>query len=317
MADVKWIKFMVGSFDGSSFKKIKKATLKDGSSYRDKLTAIWFELLDLAAKKNLQGQLCNVEDLEIPFTAEAQFEDIAIMIDRQPEEVECCITWFVKNKMITIVDDLYVLSNWEKYQAEDKLAQIREQNRQRQKALYDRKKAAKLLANETTSRENNVSVTLPNALDIDIEEEIDKEVDIDNNINNINNINKSVSDETSTKILAIFSTWNQCKSTIKHKEVTDVREKAIKKALKSYKVEAIVEAIKHYDIILGSRWYFKYKWSLEDFLTQKNAMPTFMDEGSNWCSFNEDLKKNPYLISQPEVPKREVPQVLKDFVAKL
>ena len=122
---------MVGAFDGSSFKKIKKATLKDGTSYRDKLTAVWFELLDLAAKKNLQGQLCDVEDLEIPFTSEAQFEDIAIMIDRSPEEVECCIAWFVKNKMISIVDDLYMLSNWEKYQAEDKLTQIREQTRLR------------------------------------------------------------------------------------------------------------------------------------------------------------------------------------------
>lgn len=314
MAEVKWIKLMVGAFDGSSFKKIKKATLKDGSSYRDKLTAVWFELLDLAGKKNLQGQLCNVDDLEIPFTSEAQFEDIAIMLDRNPEEIECCILWFVKNKMITIVDDIYTLSNWEKYQAEDKLAQIREQNRQRQKALYERKKAAKLLAIDTTSRENDVSITLPNALDIDIEEEIDIEVDIDKNVNNTN---MSVSDETNTKILAIFSTWNQCQSTIKHKEVNEVREKAIRKALKNYKVEVIIEAIKHYDIILSSKWYFKYKWSLEDFLNQKNAMPTFMDEGSNWYSFNEDLKKNPYLIPQPETQKKEIPQAVKDFMSKI
>lgn len=306
MAEVKWIKLMVGAFDGSSFKKIKKATLKDGSSYRDKLTAVWFELLDLAGKKNLQGQLCNVDDLEIPFTSEAQFEDIAIMLDRNPEEIECCITWFVKNKMITIVDDIYTLSNWEKYQAEDKLTQIREQTRLRV-ANY---RAQKKLRNVTCNGE----VTLRNALDIDIEEDIDKELDIDKNINNTN---MSVSDETNTKILAVFSTWNQCQSVIKHKEVTEVREKAIRKALKNYKVELIVEAIKHYDIVLSSKWYFKYKWSLEDFLNQKNAMPTFMDEGSNWYSFNEDLKKNPYLIPQPETQKKETPQALKDFISKI
>ena len=308
MADVKWIKLMVGMFDGASFKKIKKATLADGQSYRDKLTAVWFELLDLAAKKNLNGQLCNVEDLEIPFTSESQFEDIAIMIDRQPEEVSCCIGWFIKNKMIVIVDDIYSLANWEKYQEEDKLAQIREQNRIRQKVYYDKHKSKKI--------DNNVSLTLgmtlSNALDIDIEE--DKELDLDNiKIND----NMSVSGETNVKIIAIFSAWNECKSVIKHKEVTDVREKAIKKALKTYKVEEIIDSIKHYDIILSSRWYFKYKWSLEDFLNQKNAMPTFMEEGSNWYSFNEDLKKNPYLISKPEVPKKETPQCVKDFIDKI
>lgn len=309
MAEVKWIKLMVGAFDGSSFKKIKKATLKDGSSYRDKLTAVWFELLDLAGKKNLQGQLCNVDDLEIPFTSEAQFEDIAIMLDRNPEEIECCILWFVKNKMITIVDDIYTLSNWEKYQAEDKLAQIREYNRIKQQESRARKKANLLSVNDMSMTSQECQ-----ALDIDIEEEIDIEVDIDKNINNTN---MSVSDETNTKILAIFSTWNQCQSTIKHKEVNEVREKAIRKALKNYKVEVIIEAIKHYDIILSSKWYFKYKWSLEDFLNQKNAMPTFMDEGSNWYSFNEDLKKNPYLIPQPETQKKEIPQALKDFMSKI
>ena len=169
MADVKWIKLMVGMFDGASFKKIKKATLADGQSYRDKLTAVWFELLDLAAKKNLNGQLCNVEDLEIPFTSESQFEDIAIMIDRQPEEVSCCIGWFIKNKMIVIVDDIYSLANWEKYQEEDKLAQIREQNRIRK---------ANQRARLTMSRDCHVTQRDCHALDIDIEEDRDKNKNI-------------------------------------------------------------------------------------------------------------------------------------------
>ena len=172
MADVKWIKLMVGMFDGASFKKIKKATLADGQSYRDKLTAVWFELLDLAAKKNLNGQLCNVEDLEIPFTSESQFEDIAIMIDRQPEEVSCCIGWFIKNKMIVIVDDIYSLANWEKYQEEDKLAQIREQNRIRK---------ANQRARLTMSRDCHVTQRDCHALDIDIEEDIDKNKNIKEN----------------------------------------------------------------------------------------------------------------------------------------
>ena len=303
MAEVKWIKLMVGAFDGSSFKKIKKATLKDGTSYRDKLTAVWFELLDLAAKKNLQGQLCDVEDLEIPFTSEAQFEDIAIMIDRSPEEVECCIAWFVKNKMISIVDDLYMLSNWEKYQAEDKLAQIREQNRVRQKALYDRKKAAKLIGCDNTSRESNVSVTLPNALDIDKEIDIeeDKELEEENNNNNI---------------MSVFVCWNAQKSTIKHREINDARDKAIKKALKKYSLDDITQAIMNYDLVVRSKYYFNFKWSLEDFLNRSNGISTFTNEGSNWCSFQAELQKNPYILPEEDQPKREkqeAPGFVKNF----
>ena len=45
--NVQWIRLKVGMFDGNSFKKIKRAKI-GGVSYRDKLTAVWFELLDLA-----------------------------------------------------------------------------------------------------------------------------------------------------------------------------------------------------------------------------------------------------------------------------
>ena len=58
MADVKWIKMMVGMFDGMSFKKIKRAKI-GGESFRDKLTAVWFELMDLAGKCNNDGALVN------------------------------------------------------------------------------------------------------------------------------------------------------------------------------------------------------------------------------------------------------------------
>ena len=45
MDNVQWIKLKVGMFDGESFKKIKKAKI-GGESFRDKLTAVWFELMD-------------------------------------------------------------------------------------------------------------------------------------------------------------------------------------------------------------------------------------------------------------------------------
>ena len=148
MADnVKWIKIMVGLFDGTSFKRIKKAKI-GGESFRDKLTAVWFELLDLGAKCNNGGFLYSDE---IPYGSE---EDIAIMIDREVDEIKLCLEFYKQNGMIEIIDDLYCLSNWSKYQNVDELEKIREQNRIRQKRWYDKQKQIPNVSNTLVPNEN-------------------------------------------------------------------------------------------------------------------------------------------------------------------
>lgn len=164
MAEVKWIKLNVGMFDGNSFKRIKKAKI-GGESFRDKLTAVWFELMDFAGKCNAGGQL--IESPEIPFS---NIEDIAVLIDREPEELNLCMQYYISNNMISVIDDIYMLTNWSKYQNEDGLEKIREQNRIRQQRWYEKQKA---LPNVIP----NVSITQPNATDIDIE--IEKEIEIE------------------------------------------------------------------------------------------------------------------------------------------
>ena len=134
MTDVKWVKLKVGMFDGESFKKIKRAKI-GGQNFRDKLTAVWFELLDFAGKCNHAGAFINSR--EIAFTST---DEIAIMIDREPEELDLCMQFFVNEGMVEIIDSIYQLSNWTQYQNEDKLALIREQNRIRQ-ANYRARKA--------------------------------------------------------------------------------------------------------------------------------------------------------------------------------
>ena len=123
MDNVQWIKLKVGMFDGESFKKIKKAKI-GGESFRDKLTAVWFELMDFAGKCNHSGFLINSR--EIPFQS---ISDIAVMIDRTTEELDLCMKFFINEGMVEIIDDIYLLSNWMMYQNEDKLAKIREQKR--------------------------------------------------------------------------------------------------------------------------------------------------------------------------------------------
>lgn len=144
MADnVQWLKLKVGMFDGNSFKKIKRAKI-GGVSYRDKLTAIWFELLDLAGKSNANGYL--IDNNEIPYHT---FEDIAIMLDREEKEIELCMQFFIAEKMVEIVDDIYCLTNFTKYQNEDGLNKIREQKRIAQAKWRERKKLGLIGYEET------------------------------------------------------------------------------------------------------------------------------------------------------------------------
>jgi predicted phage replisome organizer len=163
MAEVQWIKLMVGMFDGNSFKKIKRARI-GGVPFRDKLTSVWFELLDLAGKSNASGYL--IDNNEIPYRS---FEDIATMLDREEKEIELCMQFFINERMVEIIDDIYCLSNFTRFQNQEGLEKIREQTRKRVAKHRERK----LLAQGNA--ECNVTVTLRNDIEKEEEEEKDKE----------------------------------------------------------------------------------------------------------------------------------------------
>lgn len=182
--DVKWIKMRVGMFDGMSFKKIKRAKI-GGESFRDKLTAVWFELMDFAGKCNHDGAF--ISPSEIPFT---DLADIATMIDRDEEELELCMSFFIREGMVSVIDDVYSLSNWAEYQNKDSLDKIREQNRLR---VARHREKQKLLASNVIG---NVTVTQSNAIDIDKEKEKEKR---NKNIEDINNIAESDDSEPPAK----------------------------------------------------------------------------------------------------------------------
>lgn len=172
MADeVQWIKLKVGMFDGASFKRIKRAKI-GGESFRDKLTAVWFELMDFAGKCNQGGQLG-----EIPFST---IEDIATMIDREKDELELCMQFYVREGMVEIIDDIYSLSNWAYYQNEEKLSKLREQKRLRQQRWRENKalNAGNSPDVDTFASTQASTDRLPSI--IEIEKDLEKEKDINN-----------------------------------------------------------------------------------------------------------------------------------------
>ena len=254
MADnVQWIKLKVGMFDGNSFKKIKRAMI-GGVSYRDKLTSVWFELMDLAGKSNANGYL--IDNNEIPYHT---FEDIAIMIDRETEEVELCMQFFIKERMVEIIDNIYCLSNFEKYQCVEWLEKIREQKRIAQAKWRERKSQGL----------------------IGVKPNVESTVDSTKHLPSIS-ISSSISN--------IFDYWNS-KDIIKHKTIGEKISKAITKALKTYKEEDIIKYIDRYNtVIKDNTYFFDYKWTLEDFLNRKDGIASFTDEGSKWVSYNNQKR---------------------------
>ena len=96
----------------------------------------------------------------------------------------------------------------------------------------------------------------------------------------------------------IFDFWNENKIIV-HKEINPDAKKAINKALKSYSVDEIKLGISHYAEMLKDDTYklCDYKWNLEKFLSQGNALPEFLDDGEKWINYrNHKTRGDPKLF---------------------
>ena len=153
--EVKWIKIATDMFNNRKIKQIRK--MPDG----DALIVVWMQLLCLAGTVNNCGLVYFAKD--IPFTDEM----LAVEFDRPISTIRLALATFEKFGMIEVVNDVLLVSNWEKHQSAEKLEKIRENSRIRQQRYRENQK---LLA------ENNVSVTLPVTLGNAIDKDKDKDI---------------------------------------------------------------------------------------------------------------------------------------------
>ena len=123
MADIKWIKIATDMFNNRKIKQIRK--MPDG----DAIIVIWLQLLCLSGTVNDNGLVYFAKD--IPFTDEM----LSVEFDRPINTIRLALSAFEKFGMIEIVDDVLLVSNWEKYQSAEKLEKIKEQNRLRQQKI--------------------------------------------------------------------------------------------------------------------------------------------------------------------------------------
>lgn len=161
MGEVKWIKLATQVFDNRKIKQIER--MPDG----DSIIVVWFKLLCLAGTANRNGMIFLTE--EIPYTEEMLITEFNM--EQRASTLRLALRTFEQFGMIEIIDNIFYISSWEKYQNVEGLEKIREQTRKR---VAKHRSNQKLLECNVTC---NDDVTDGNATDIEIDK--DKEIDKD------------------------------------------------------------------------------------------------------------------------------------------
>ena len=159
MADVKWIKIAVDMFDNRKIKQI--GSMPEG----DSLLLMWVQLLCLAGNVNDGGFIYLTK--EIPYTDEM----LATQFNKPISTVRLALKTFEQFGMIEIINNMIFLSSWEKYQSTDRLATIREKDRERKR----RKREVEKLLSQNSTEIPRTSMDVPR-IDIDIDKDKNKSI---------------------------------------------------------------------------------------------------------------------------------------------
>ena len=235
MADVKWIKLATNIFDNRKIRQIE--TLPDGNA----VIVLWLKLLCLAGSINDSGAIYFTK--EIPYTEQM----MAAQFNMPLSTVQLALRTFEQFGMIEVEDNILFVANWEKHQNVEGMERIREQNRLRQKRWYDNKKAL-----QEPNEKPNVSLTQPNATDIDKDKEEDKE-----------------RDKIDYKgVVALYNSI--CVSFPSVKTISVARQKVIKARFKLYSMDdfkLLFEKAEASDFLKGRNsndWSATFDWLIKD-----------------------------------------------------
>lgn len=247
MADVKWIKITTDMFDNRKIKHLRR--LPDGNN----IVLIWVMLLTMAGRCNSGGMIFLTEN--IPYTPKM----LADELDFEENTVQLALGALEQLNMIVTNNGMFAIAGWEEHQNIDGLEKIREQNRVRQKKFYDKKK-------ELPNVRTNVSVTQPNA----IEEDIDKEIEEDKEGEGYSEPEPAASAPlpSAQDIIDLYNSI--CTSYPAVRSKSDARVKAIKARLRIYGIEdfkrlfEIAEGSAFLKGANGRNWSANFDWLIKD-----------------------------------------------------
>lgn len=278
MNGLKWIKICSDIFDD------EKILMIESLPNADNIIVIWFKLLCLAGKSNNSGVFLMND--KIAYSDEM----LAAIFRRDVKIVRMALKTFQDFEMIEIINDTVTIPNWSKYQTLDAYEKKKERDRIYQQ---NRRKKQKLLAEKSKKSSDK---SLDPSVDVaTLEEDIDKERDIDIDIN--------------TKVF--IEKWNSL-GLNKLINIKNKRLKSLKARVKEYGIEKVMEAIDNInqsDFLRGKNdrgWQIDFDWLmkpnnfikvLENKYKSNEPVIQSKNDGSNFNNFEprqydyEDLEK--------------------------
>lgn len=217
---MKWIKLATNIFDQGKIKLIMRMPAGDT------IIAIWFQILTHCGKECQDGIL-RISS-EVPYTADM----LAMIFGREPATMKLALETFQQLKMIELIDGVYCLPNWNKYQSPDKYEMNRAKDRKRlQEWRKKQKEKAEYPQIEASSVNETFHETFPkrNETGTEIEEEIDKDKDKD--------IYSSSCSSTSSK---------QRKVKDGHRAVSDFYTKNVRPTPSEYELNCLLDLADEY-----------------------------------------------------------------------
>lgn len=163
---MKWIKLATNIFDQGKIKLIMKMPAGDT------IIAIWLQILTHCGKECQDGIL-RISS-EVPYTADM----LAMIFGREPATMKLALETFQQLKMIEVIDGVYCLPNWNKYQSPDKYEINRAKDRKRLQEWRKKQKEKSGLPQISTSSNNETfHETFQKRNETPTEPEVDKDKD--------------------------------------------------------------------------------------------------------------------------------------------
>lgn len=279
MNGLKWIKICSDIFDD------EKILMIESLPNADNIIVIWFKLLCLAGKSNNSGVFLMND--KIAYSDEM----LAAIFRRDVKIVRMALKTFQDFAMIEIINDTVTIPNWSKYQTLDAYEKKKERDRIYQQ---NRRKKQKLLAEKSKKSSDK---SLDPSVDVaTLEEDIDKERDMDIDIN--------------TKVF--IEKWNSL-GLNKLINIKNKRLKSLKARVKEYGIEKVMEAIDNInqsDFLKGKNdrgWQIDFDWLMKPnnfikvlenkYKSNEPVIQASKNDGSSFNNFEprqydyEDLEK--------------------------
>lgn len=179
---------------------------------------------------------------------------------------------------------------------------------------YDDSNESNEMCNSDVTKCNDCSISISNSISNSISSSIFNS--ISNNKEDIKDDNaytKNGKSITPTDVeLDLFNYWDTLK--VPKGKLNYDRVQALRNTLKEFDAETIKGTMKRYETVNNDNdYFFKYDWHIEEFLKQKNAFSTFLEDGSKWLNYitqNSNADKKPENVitvstSTPDDERRE------------